>query len=71
MAIEYVEKKKKKLSISDVGCSDRNSLLERYLMNSTLDTKDVVGMAADMLLAGIDTVVTSIWIFLSIIIGQI
>lgn len=32
------------------------SLLEQYLLNKELDTKDVIGMAADMLLAGIDTV---------------
>lgn len=32
------------------------SLLELYLTSSNLDYKDVVGMAVDLLLAGIDTV---------------
>lgn len=32
------------------------SLLEIYLKNSEINFKDVVGMSADMLLAGIDTV---------------
>lgn len=34
----------------------KESLLETYLKNPNLDVKDVVGMACDMLLAGIDTV---------------
>lgn len=34
------------------------SLLEEYLHNSKLDLADIVGMASDMLLAGIDTVIT-------------
>lgn len=40
-------------------CTDceKESLLEIYLRNKNLDTKDVVGMACDMLLAGIDTVI--------------
>lgn len=32
------------------------SLLEEYLKNEALDHKDIVGMACDMLLAGVDTV---------------
>lgn len=36
--------------------SDKQSLLEMYLSNPVLDKKDVIGMACDMLLAGIDTV---------------
>lgn len=32
------------------------SLLEIYLKNNDINYKDVVGMSADMLLAGIDTV---------------
>ena len=32
------------------------SFLNAYLENPALDIKDVVGMACDMLLAGIDTV---------------
>jgi hypothetical protein len=34
----------------------KQSLLEEYLKNEALDIKDIVGMACDMLLAGIDTV---------------
>lgn len=34
----------------------KESLLEEYFKNGALDTKDIVGMACDMLLAGIDTV---------------
>lgn len=32
------------------------SLLEMYLTTPEIDFKDVIGMSADMLLAGIDTV---------------
>lgn len=49
-----VRKKKEKLN----NLKDRKlSLLETYLMNPNLDEKDVVGMACDMLLAGVDTVI--------------
>lgn len=34
----------------------KNSFLDVYLSNPALDKKDIVGMACDMLLAGIDTV---------------
>ena len=34
---------------------NRSSLLEEFLKNPKLDLSDIVGMAADMLLAGIDT----------------
>lgn len=34
------------------------SLLESYLSSPELDLKDIVGMAVDFLLAGIDTVRT-------------
>lgn len=34
----------------------KQSLIEEYLKNEALDIKDIVGMACDMLLAGIDTV---------------
>lgn len=34
----------------------KQSLLEEYLKNEALDIKDIVGMACDMLLAGMDTV---------------
>lgn len=36
--------------------TDEHSLLEMYLTNPNLDKKDVIGMACDMLLAGMDTV---------------
>lgn len=42
------------------------SILEEYLQNPQLNVADVVGMASDVLLAGIDTV--SIALFLAIII---
>lgn len=35
---------------------EKKSLLEIYLRNPALDKKDVIGMACDMFLAGIDTV---------------
>ncbi|XP_050336821.1 cytochrome P450 302a1, mitochondrial [Bactrocera neohumeralis] len=37
------------------GTMSRSSLIEEYLKNPNLDLCDVVGMAADLLLAGIDT----------------
>lgn len=41
-----------------IGASQMNgrSLLDDYLLNPKLDLADVVGMACDLLLAGIDTV---------------
>lgn len=36
--------------------STGKSLLDDYLQNSKLDLPDVVGMACDLLLAGVDTV---------------
>lgn len=36
--------------------SGRRSLLDDYLLNPRLDLADVVGMACDLLLAGVDTV---------------
>ncbi|XP_011703947.1 PREDICTED: cytochrome P450 302a1, mitochondrial, partial [Wasmannia auropunctata] len=39
----------------DVLIHRKQSLLEEYLKNDALDIKDVVGMACDMLLAGVDT----------------
>lgn len=40
----------------DTSICGKQSLLEQYLKNETLDIKDIVGMACDMLLAGVDTV---------------
>ncbi|XP_011332052.1 cytochrome P450 302a1, mitochondrial [Ooceraea biroi] len=39
----------------DVAIRRKRSLLEEYLRNEALDAKDIVGMACDMLLAGMDT----------------
>ncbi|XP_029669358.1 cytochrome P450 302a1, mitochondrial-like [Formica exsecta] len=50
VALEMVTQKNKDSSI----CR-KQSLLEQYLKNENLDIKDVVGMACDMLLAGVDT----------------
>lgn len=40
----------------DKRIDDSETLIETYLKNPELDVKDVVGMACDALLAGIDTV---------------
>lgn len=40
---------------SSTGSLARSSLIEEYLKNPNLDLSDVVGMAADLLLAGVDT----------------
>jgi hypothetical protein len=40
----------------DSADDDSKSLLELYLSSEKLDIRDVLGMAVDMLLAGIDTV---------------
>lgn len=37
----------------------RRSLLDDYLMNPRLDLPDILGMACDLLLAGVDTVCVS------------
>ncbi|KAI4495471.1 hypothetical protein M0802_008685 [Mischocyttarus mexicanus] len=50
VAIEMVNKK-----IENRTDSSKKSLLDAYLNNPALDKKDIVGMACDMLLAGIDT----------------
>ncbi|XP_008552208.1 cytochrome P450 302a1, mitochondrial isoform X2 [Microplitis demolitor] len=53
VAIDLVNKK-----INDMKSKpafENESLLEIYLKNENLDVKDVVGMACDMLLAGVDT----------------
>jgi hypothetical protein len=42
--------------IRNMKKSQTASLLELYLSNKELDSKDVFGMMVDMLLAGIDTV---------------
>lgn len=40
----------------DTSICRKQSLLQQYLKNETLDIKDIVSMACDMLLAGVDTV---------------
>lgn len=41
---------------SGVHTGNRRSLLDDYLLNPKLDLADVVGMACDILMTGIDTV---------------
>ncbi|XP_074102939.1 cytochrome P450 302a1, mitochondrial [Cotesia typhae] len=53
VAIELVNKKIDDMKNKPVSTNE--SLLEIYLKNENLDVKDVVGMACDMLLAGVDT----------------
>lgn len=43
---------------SNVHTQQRRSLLDEYLTNPKLDLADIVGMACDLLLAGVDTVRT-------------
>ncbi|KMQ97688.1 cytochrome p450 302a1 [Lasius niger] len=50
VALEMVTQKNQ-----DTSICGKQSLLEQYLKNETLDIKDIVGMACDMLLAGVDT----------------
>uniref|UniRef100_A0A1B0FV58 Cytochrome n=1 Tax=Lutzomyia longipalpis TaxID=7200 RepID=A0A1B0FV58_LUTLO len=54
VALELVEKKVQELTGNDdkVG---KKSLIEEYLRNENLEIRDIVGMAADFFLAGIDT----------------
>lgn len=58
VAIELVTKKKSQYNVTDEQTYRIGSrpLLEEYLKNSKIDQKDIVGMAADLLLGGIDTV---------------
>lgn len=51
IALELVSRKKNNMKIRY-----NKSFLDAYLENPVLDIKDIVGMACDMLLAGIDTV---------------
>ena len=45
------------LHLDDTPSDTQRSLLELYLLNEELDVKDVIGMAADMILGGIHTVI--------------
>ena len=49
--------------------TDAKSLLEIYLTSAELDSKDVVTMVSDMLLAGIDTVSKSVTFFVTYILN--
>ena len=53
--MQFVTERLEKLK-KTVEPGENESLLEIYLRNPALDFKDVLGMACDMLLAGIDTV---------------
>lgn len=61
MAIDLVNQKISYYddNVSKINPSNKSytSLLEEYLQNPKLDLSDIVGMASDLLLAGIDTVV--------------
>ncbi|XP_072766789.1 cytochrome P450 302a1, mitochondrial [Anoplolepis gracilipes] len=50
VALEIVAQKSQ-----DTSICQKQSLIDQYLKNETLDIKDIVGMACDMLLAGVDT----------------
>ncbi|KAL0132045.1 hypothetical protein PUN28_000074 [Cardiocondyla obscurior] len=50
VALQMVTQRKR-----DVLTLEKQSLLKEYLKNEALDIKDIVGMACDMLLGGIDT----------------
>ncbi|XP_063975595.1 cytochrome P450 302a1, mitochondrial isoform X2 [Diachasmimorpha longicaudata] len=53
VAIDMVTRKANRMKES--GGNEKPSILENYLSNKNVDLKDVVGVACDMLLAGIDT----------------
>ncbi|XP_014209811.1 cytochrome P450 302a1, mitochondrial [Copidosoma floridanum] len=57
VAVQMVSEKIGKLRHTggDAASRGKESLLDTYLQNPALDHKDVIGMACDMLLAGIDT----------------
>lgn len=59
VAVELVKKKAESLP-NKTSEDEVPSLLELYLTSPNLDYKDVVGMAVDLLLAGIDTVCDSL-----------
>ncbi|PSN36324.1 Cytochrome P450 302a1 [Blattella germanica] len=58
VALDLITKKKE--SYIQFKTDDTKSLLEQYLSNGNLDLKDITGMAVDMLLAGIDTVMVAL-----------
>lgn len=52
VAVDLVARKRRQIAAGEPRSA---SLLEEYLGNPRLDRRDVVGMAADVLLAGVDT----------------
>ena len=59
MAIDLVSQKmwsNKSAEVKNIKPKECNSIIEEYLLNSNLDLYDIVGMASDLILAGIDTV---------------
>lgn len=52
--------------MEDTKVQQGKSFISAYLENPALDVKDIVGMACDMLLAGVDTVNTIIHIITNI-----
>ena len=55
MSIELISKKQKLIS-EKTSSTEKTSILEEWLTSGELDIKDITGLSADMLLAGIDTV---------------
>ena len=60
VALDYVNAKKEAMKSGDGAHKDNDTLLGIYLSSDQLDTKDVVTIVSDMLLAGIETVGISI-----------
>lgn len=56
VAMDLVKSKMKKMNSKMKIEGEEKSLLEIYLSSPEINIKDVIGMSADMLLAGIDTV---------------
>lgn len=53
--LTYFDKSYRIKKMSNSGTRSK-SLLEEYVKNPNIDVADIIGMAGDMLLAGIDTV---------------
>ena len=71
IALKYVREKQLELEnrLNADSETDAKSLLEIYLTSAELDSKDVVTMVSDMLLAGIDTVSKSVTFFVTYILN--
>jgi ecdysteroid 25-hydroxylase CYP302A1 len=59
VGIELVKKKINRMQNKEDQKHVEKSLLEQYLDNPNLGMQDIVGMAADLLLAGVHTVGTN------------